>query len=714
MGDDHSSEVGDSASREVALRGREAGGLTVVDPVERRRYDLATPAPLEPEPADTAVFRFPVDAAVRVTADRLELPEVLLTFVRDADGRAVAEIAGPADASFTDGPYEVELTPPIKCYLRVPESFSLHSDGDRMVFSFPPATELLVGARSHHDRPAATITTTEAPEDLLAAVSAFGSALKTTSPERSFPTLRGHPPRVELGDELHVPDGLAAPTPEVRIEVPPALEYCYPIAPLAYYLGAAVEVGDEPRIVGPGLRHELGVGVDASARGHEPTARMEARGDGDVEAFQRDVRRTLEQVFVLDCVTRTEGLYPIELHERRAIETVVDLDFAALYDAEQSRRLDAYLSVPYQAVEPHVPEWTMTAGVEPAPEHATTLPYLVDDLCAIETRQSTPVEPAAVEHGALHGMVRGECTSDSPSYVRVDVEGSAAARTWVGDGMPVDAGKALERAYRNRIGRVPAAGDIEIAVVCNDSHMGAERDAVDRTYGDRTDRSFAVDVHRDLSSAAFAEVLADDYDLLHYVGHIEDGGVRCADGLLDVGTLEAVGVDAFVLNACRSYDQGVALVDGGAIGGIVTLSDVVDVGAVRIGRDVARLLNCGFPLHAALDVARDASVVGAEYTVVGDGSLTVTQCESGVPLLHDVARRGDGAELTYRTFTPGGVGGVHRPLLHGNDVHYLAGGESGSFELPWDELHELLRGAESPVRFEGELYTTAAFLERRE
>ena len=36
------------------------------------------------------------------------------------------------------------------------------------------------------------------------ALSTLSSALKTTSVERSYPTLRGHPPALELGDALDV------------------------------------------------------------------------------------------------------------------------------------------------------------------------------------------------------------------------------------------------------------------------------------------------------------------------------------------------------------------------------------------------------------------------------------------------------------------------------------------------------------------------------
>jgi hypothetical protein len=62
---------------------------------------------------------------------------------------------------------------------------------------------------------------------------------------------------------------------------------------------------------------------------------------------------------------------------------------------------------------------------------------------------------------------------------------------------------------------------------------------------------------------------------------VEDGAsaaVLDAEGQThaDVSTLESVEVDAFFLNACDSHEQGQALLDGGAIVGIVTTVDVLN------------------------------------------------------------------------------------------------------------------------------------------
>lgn len=678
----------DGTSNEVSFEPRSGGGIAVVDPIERRRYPIETDGPVDVRPADDDVFRFPVDVAGRLETDAIELPSVVATYVRDGDGRVCQELQQNARATFPEGEYTLECCTPIKLYLRVESGLDVTATNDAVTVRFPGDGPVFLGARSRHERPAATVTVTEDPVDHLAAISTFGSALKTTSPERSFPTLRGHPPEIELGADRSIPDGLVPPAEDCWIETPAAFEYVYPMAPLAYYLGVPVREGPVPRIVGSQFQYDL------------------------AQDFPASVERTLGQIFLLECVTRTEGYYPIDLAERAAIESVVDLDFESLYDAPQPDRLDAYLSVPYEAVAGQVPEWPSGAVLAPEPESATTLPFLVDDLAFVRTGTSERVDPGDVENGHLHGLCRGAKSAVDQPYVRTTTSTAARQDTWVGDGMPVDASKAVTEAYRNRVGRTPDDGDIEIVVVCNDAEMGSERDAADEVYGSREDLEFDVTVRRDLTAAELRTVLGREYDLLHYVGHIESAGFCCSDGHLDVASVDDVGIDAFVLNACRSFGQGVDLLESGAIGGIVTLSDVVNLGAVRIGKTVATLLNGGFPLHAALDVARDKSVIGPEYAVVGDGGLQVTQADVGVPTLARVSSTDSAScRLQYVTYTPGNPGAMYYPLVGDGDHHYLAPGETGPFDVEVDELADLFDGSEVPVEYAGAVYSVPTFLD---
>jgi len=680
-------------------------GVTVVDSIERHRYSIATAGPVAPTPVGVDSFLFPADAGVAITAERLTLPTVVAVYVRDRSGAMLAETEHFAYETFDDGVFSVELCAPIKLYLRVDGPFTVASDAEHTRLEFDGETEVLLGARSHHETPAATVTTTTDPTDMMAAVSTFGSALKTTSPERSYPSLRGHPPAVELGDDLEVPDGLAAPDTGVRIEVPPTRRSVYVVAPLAYYLGATVVEGDAPRIVAEnGFEHPL---------------------DG-TRGFEAETERVLKQTFFLDCLTRTEGYYRVDLHERRAVEPSVDLDFADLYDRSPADRLESYLDVPFAVLGDEVPEWKLTSHVEPEAASVEALPYVVEDLAVVRTPREPAVADAnaETEAEAVGAFLRADRPSATESFTRStgrtaspDAEyvqpesADSTEQTWVGEGTPIGASKATTAAFRNRIDRSPTAGDIGITVVCNDPKMNEERDAVDAGYGSRSELPFDVTVRRDLGTDELRAMLTSRTDFLHYIGHIDAEGFECRDGTLDAATVESVGVEAFLLNACRSYEQGMALLEAGAIGGVVTLSDVVNSGAVRVGRTMARLLNAGFPLRAALGIAREESVVGGKYIVVGDGGLSIAQPESGTPNLCEIELADGSYRLRMRTYPTdqSGMGSLVMPHVEANDEHFLSSGAHRAFEMGETELLDFLNLEEIPIRFDGELRWSSQF-----
>jgi hypothetical protein len=658
-------------------------GVLVTDPIERYRFRLFTPVEPTLVPADPATLRFPVDDAVRFVTGHVDLPSVIAVYVRDDEGRMLAEAAHAADESFGPGTYELELCAPMKLYLRVEGAVAVTVEETRTRIAFDGPTEVVVGGRSHHEQPATTLTTTDDPRDVMTAISTFSSALKTTSVERSYPTLRGHPPLVERGDRLSIPDGLTTPETGVTAELPSTLEHAYVAAPLAYYLGADLVPGDAPRLLtDEGFEHRLDT----------------PRG------FEREVERVLKQSFFFDCLVRTEGYYQVDLSERRAVEPRLPLDIAALYDATLAERLAATLSVPYEEVRDEVPEWNLTTHVAPTPDNVELLPFVVNDLAVVQTPRATTVSASEVQATAASEFFRG-AADGGRAYVQPESTDSIE-QAWMGAGTPLGASKTIEQAFRNRLTRSPVEGTIEITVVCNDERMVDERDVVDAVYGSRTELPFEVTVHYDRTVEQLRDVLTADVEFLHYIGHIDADGFECADGRLDATSLDAVGPDAFLLNACQSYEQGVGLVEAGAIGGIVTLSDVINGGAVEMGKTLARLLNRGFPLGNALDVASDDSAVGSQYVVVGDSGFAIAQAQNGVPNVCHIHSIGDHRfELEYRTFPTSdrGMGTLIRPHVEDNETHYLSSGTVDTFEFTRDELLQFLSLEEVPVVVENEL-----------
>ena len=670
---------------------RAAGGLAVVDPIERHRYVLSTGA-VDPKPCATEAFRFPVDSAVSIRTDAITLPSVVSVHVRDGSGAVVAHAEHHASERLPAGEYTVEVSAPVKLYIRVESTLHIEADAEEMHIDFGDCTDVALGARSHHERPAATLTTPTEPEAMMRAVSTFGSALKTTSPERSYPTLRGHPPTIELGESLDLA-GLDAPETGVTIEVPPEYGSIYAVAPLSYYLGATVEPGEDPLLR---TEHGFEYGLAGPA------------------GFEETVARTLKQVFLLDCLTRTEGLYPVDLHERRMLEDELALEFADLYPKSLAAQLEAYLAVSYETVAEHVPTWKLTANVAAVPASVESLPFVVADLAVVRSvNPPTGSEATSMADGgegtALAGTEEGGFV-DGPGdidiqepFVRAEPSDSLE-QTWVGEGTPLGASKASLAAYRNRLERTPVVGDIAITVVCNDSEMDDER-AVEASYGERADLPFEVSVERDLTTAEFADVLSHRTDFLHYIGHVDSEGFACADGRLDARELDSVGMDAFLLNACQSYRQGMALIEGGAIGGIVTLSDVLNRDAVRMGRALAELFDAGFPLRAALDIARGESIVGGQYLVVGDGEFTLAYAASGTPILCEIERdegRFRVEQFTYPT-RKHGLGSLFIPAM-GESGCYLSSGHVRTLDLSAHELWALLELEAMPVKVDGELH----------
>ena len=702
-------------------------GVEIIDPIERHHYTLQTPTPVTPEPADKHQFRFPVDKAAAIQTDSIALPNVPLVHVRDGSGEELAAIEQFQQEEFPSDTYTIELHTPIKLFLRIESPLTVQADLEHTVFKFGNQTPVIIGARSYHRHPAATITTTREPEDVMNAVSMFGSAMKTTSPERSFPTLRGHPPTIELGDDLSIPDSLTLPDTGIEIEVPPEYRFIYPAASLSYYLGAPLLPGDEPQLhTHNGFEYSL----------TQP-------GTGTAHGFERKVEQTLKQVFLLDCLTRTEGLYQVDLHERRALEDDLDIDFAGLYDAPAAERLATYLDIPFSVVEDHIPDWKLTTHIEATPTNVETLPFVVDDLATIRTPNTddlTPVSPmeasafdqispaaesSDARAGSETGFTRGGSTRSAEAQTEsvTNAENGSATdelyvqpatadsqeQAWIGEGTPIGASKITTEAYHNRLDRTTNSGDISITVVCNEPEMNNEENLVDEIYGTHEDLPFDVTIHRELCRDELEKLLATETDFLHYIGHIDDTGFECADGQLDATTLNTVNVDAFLLNACHSYEQGMALIEAGAIGGIVTLNELFNHGAIEMGQTLARLLNCGFPLRSAVEISRDESIVGEQYLVIGDGGLAITQTETGIPNLLEIKSTESSYEVEYRTYPTAemGLGGTVTSYLTVDNERYLSSGSTGTFEVSQEELKRFLSLQDVPVRIDGKLYLSS-------
>ncbi|WP_128906749.1 caspase family protein [Halorubrum amylolyticum] len=690
----------------------DAAGITVTDHIENTQFEVYTDRSVEPVANPEDAHYFPVDASVAVEAGAIEIPRVAVVETRSDDGTLLTR---GDDYAMPPGSYHVGVDPaPTKLYLAFASPFSVSTTDRTTRIDLDAPAEVAVGARSLHQVPAGTIETPTDPESLMDAVSLLGSALQTTSPERSFPTLRGHPPLIEPGEELRVPDRIDPLDSGIRIVVPPEHRYLYPVVSLAYYFAADVVPGDAPRIEGDGWTHSL-----------EPD-------------FERRTAEVLRQAFHFDCLARTEGFYPVDLHERET--TDLALDWGRLYDLPLAERLGEYLAVPFERVEPELPRWTLTTDVRPDPENVEMLPFVAGELSIVRSPETAT--PAAAGEGDGVGFFRGPSASAadgssavaSPGpngFVRsADAAGRGAAPTeadfvrpepvdtvehaWVGAGVPLGANKAVLDAYHRRLEAGSAEQSrISVLVVCNDEQM-REEGAVADLYGLRDIVQFDIEVRHDLVREEMREALRSGVDFLHYIGHVDDRGMQCADGYLDLTAEDLdVGVSAFLLNACQSYQQGEALIHRGSRGGIVTLSDVANSPATRLGRIIARLMNSGFNLRTALHVAKRELITGHQYIVVGDGGTTICQTRSGVALVLNITEMENSVwNLSTKIFPNGayGVGSMGTLNLGSVEEDYYVPTNIDATSIPIEELRQFLQLEALPIFCDGALTWNDEFL----
>ncbi|MDB2236200.1 caspase family protein [Halorubrum ezzemoulense] len=713
---------------------READGITVTDHIENTQFEVYTDRPVDPRRRPESDHYFPVDASVAVETGAIEIPRVAVVQARDADGVLLTRgdcYEMPRDT------YHVGIDPaPTKLYLTFDAGFSVSTTDRTTRIDLDTPGTVGLGFRSLHQTPAGTITTPTDPESLMDAVSLLGSALQTTSPERSFPTLRGHPPLIEPAEEFRVPERVEPVESGVRIVVPPEYRFLYPVVSLAYYFAADVVPGDAPRIEGDGWTYPL-----------EP-------------GFEERTARVLRQSFHMDCLARTEGFYPVDLHERET--TGLDLDWKRLYNLPLAERLGEYLEVPFEDIKPELPQWTLTTDVRPDPENVEMLPFVAGELSIVRspetvtpvdddggvgvgffggadrspsaaTRREVPVGGVAPDGGALGDaeFVRGgasagaESTADTSAGTTRGADASAergavSAQTefvrpepvdtvehaWVGDGVPLDANKATLDAYHRRLeaGRVEQSR-ISVLVVCNDEQMREEGNVAD-LYGLRDMVQFDIEVRHDLTRTEMRETLESDVDFLHYIGHVDDRGMQCADSYLDLTDEDLeIGVSAFLLNACQSYQQGEALVHRGSRGGIVTLSDVANSPATTLGRIIARLMNSGFNLRTALHVAKRELITGHQYIVVGDGGTTICQSRSGIAVVIDIKSNDESLDFKMCAFPNGpyGVGSLYVPNITNTTKNYVVPSNAVFNSVSDNQVRESLELETVPVFYNGEL-----------
>ncbi|WP_435318820.1 hypothetical protein [Haloarchaeobius sp. TZWSO28] len=676
-------------------------GIEVLDPIAQVSLELSTSTnQLFPGPEDLPFSEFVADT-FEVETTYVDINHGVFLPFYDEEMNFIQWFVEHQQGSLPFGTYIVNTTAVIKCYLLFTGAPTVTVSPDRARIEFDEARRVVLGCRSEHSNPATTIQTTGKPSDVASAISALSSGSTMLSPDRSWPGVRRHPPRIEHGDDLVIPETLSQPDGSIELVVPPHYGPLYTAAPLAYYLSGTVRVGDTPGIM---------AGDEWLPLGRE-------------RALEEDLVRAQKRLFFLDCLARSVGVYKHKLPAREEILSSIPYDLEWAYDAAIEDRVRAYFDVSYEDIEPELPRFPLVAHLPPSLESLESIPHILHRFGIIRAARARPTtfQQSTVEafvRRTSAAQTRRDQTEDT--YVEVELHEDAVNHAWFGPGLPTNAAKGFQASFENAIDGKREKDTLDVLVVCNDSSMLPEHEVLDEFYdkgrGIQRNVSLRSAVSRDELSASLEEP---QYDLFHFIGHATKNGLECPDGHLDVGEVASVGVDLFVLNACETYEQAKALVTAGAVAGVATSVRVANDDAMTVGRNVSRLLSDGFSMSGAVEQATMELGSSSQYLVLGDGLSRYCTSTSSVPNVVRLTSREDGQ---YDFWVETYLRGLHRfgqsasnvvNTPEGDDVEWeavvLDPGVTPKYALPAERLPEVVMGFGSgdrgpPVRMNGRLH----------
>ena len=390
--------------------------------------------------------------------------------------------------------------------------------------------------------------------------------------------------------------------------------------------------------------------------------------------------------------------------ELRLPDSVAALDRCSLSPPDvralsPAGRLARYLETPTEAVAAAVPEWHLSTHTQPSLARARCLPFLLDPLSLIYLSDGVELERRDLLDSTLSDSFQTRGVSEATTMVE-PTGGTGRVHGWLAPGTPIDAFKTMPTAYENRYRYSKSDTDrLQLSVVLNEMEMTEEHRAVSEIYR-AADLPMNVTVSDGLTTGELADVFESDNDFVHFIGHCEDDGLACPDGTLSMASLAKSRTRTFFLNACGSYEEGLELIEQGAVAGAVTFTDVLDRHAAMVGTAFARLLSNGFSIQRALQLARRRIMMGKDYAVVGDGTYALLPGPTAPIVVRVTAGEGQ-YHLTCEVLTPTGAGESYQLPFEGRTV--LNGTET-SFSVDPETLVETLRATSLPAVFEGEFH----------
>ena len=559
--------------------------LTVRDVIEGEKMRLGVDREPDLSPALPALFPSPVDDAVSFEAQSLTVPEYTSIVVRDDEGKFIGRPNEPTE--FPRGSYCIDITGVTKASLRFEDaelSVSGVEGSDPVEIALGRPATVSLGARSLHTRPEATVTVPDDPEALAEAVSVLGSSIREFSAERSWPTLRGYPPRIRRGESLDIPSPLTVPDTGVEVVVRPTYADVYRLSTLAYYLGARMTVGEKPAV-----RLDNGYTEQLPTDGRQLEERAEA---------------LLRTWFFLDTLVRTDGYTLSDREEYEQVGPQLPFYPPNLDELSLKERLMEYLEVDPATVEPHAPEWSTEAVLRPGPAGAELLPHLAHVLAPVRVRGSVE----RTRPGDSVGLTTADRPTDGPQSPTHD-DDPISDPDPDSDPIPAWTAAAIPAAHEHELQRTsPDPGEANVTLLVR----SAER--ARRLRETLTDPSLAagvgsLSVLETPTADTVAEVLSDPSIDLLYCDLPLDGGAP----VVDSGRVEfqhraaADGRSApavSVFEGSRRVAVGADAVRRGGTGSAVIDGRIPDD---RIRTLVELLASVGLPLDTSLATLRLSS-----------------------------------------------------------------------------------------------------------
>ncbi|ELZ12160.1 hypothetical protein C479_05113 [Halovivax asiaticus JCM 14624] len=621
------------------------------------------------EPAPSLPIPMQLDAAVSGRAAALStdaaFPEV--SEIEAGERTASRQIDAGTSVVLDDGSHMVHAEGPLITHFRFDGAATVtFTENDVVRLSFEQPKAVTIGFVSRVSYPRHTITVPRTPEGVATGLSHFAAAVQERDARRTANMNLRHPPRLAFGDELDVPHAVGDHVPETGLvlRLPSQLEYLFPAAPLAYYLGARIELDDEAE---PALATRTGSVL--TEFGTQP-------------GYQYAVAGLLRRVFLLDMLVRYDqysSANPADLD----LLSALDADTDVIRERTDPERLEALLALDFDRISNGLPEWHFASFVEPTFENVRALPYLIRNVSAIYLPDAArPGRDRAADHAPYRRVPK-----TIPGRV---VEGGrhGSSIAWLCDDPPP-----AETMFRpdpdvyEHASRFIDRTDADESVVVVG---GAETDAailaaLRSQYDTHTAATVSVEVHEAVTRDELAAIFETGADFVHFVGNVANG-FACTDGTLAPAELDRSNVRLCLLDGPSGRDTGLECVRRGSAAGIVRDGHDRPLDAETRERLVG-LLTRGFTLDQAVRYAT-APGAAASFMAVGDAFLQLTQSMKlyATPATIDPVRT-DRFAVDAHVYIPL-AGFIWRPELH--DVPAEFCNRSVRFSATGPELETLV------------------------